>query len=62
MKLISISKYIEKVFVDGCISHYTIIRMIESGELPGKKMGGRWYVKLQPETTENELADRVLGL
>lgn len=40
----------------------SVRRWIESGQIPGKKIGGRYYVEIDEETasTGNELADQVL--
>lgn len=40
----------------------SVRRWIESGDIPGKKIGGRYYVELDAEesSTGNELADRIL--
>jgi len=40
----------------------SVRRWVESGDLPGKKIGGRWYVDIDAEaiSTGNELADKVL--
>jgi hypothetical protein len=60
MRLISIREYIKLYFVDGSIAPKTVINMITSGELPGRKMGGKWYVDLSVPSTGNDLADKVL--
>lgn len=41
----------------------SVRRWIEDGELPGKKIGGRYFVDIDAEqgNTGNELADRVLS-
>jgi hypothetical protein len=40
----------------------SVRRWIDAGEIPGKKIGGRYYVDIQAEisSTGNDLADRVL--
>jgi hypothetical protein len=40
----------------------SVRRWIERGDLPGKKIGGRYYVEIDVEasSTGNALADRVL--
>lgn len=45
-------------------SRRTIIRLINLGELPGKKVGKFYYIDIEAETrkTGNQLVDRVLGL
>lgn len=40
----------------------SVRRWIENGDLPGEKIGGRWFVEVDSTkiTTGNDLADRVL--
>lgn len=42
----------------------SVRRWLDSGELPGKKIGGRWFVEIDEEknSTGNALADRILGV
>jgi hypothetical protein len=40
----------------------SVRRWVESGELPGQKIGGRWFVEYDPQAphTGSEIADRIL--
>ena len=41
----------------------SVRRWIESGELPGKKIGGRWYVDevAEQRRTGDDVVDRILN-
>lgn len=41
----------------------SVRRWAEAGELPGKKIGGRWFIEIDEESasTGNALADQVLN-
>jgi len=40
----------------------SVRRWLEAGELPGEKIGGRWFVEYDPQAphTGSEIADRIL--
>lgn len=40
----------------------TLMKMIDLGEIPAKKMGGRWYIEVEKElkSTNDPLVDNVL--
>lgn len=63
--LVSPVEWIERRFRDAKRKPHpsSVRRWIESGELPGKKIGGRWFVDLAAEKNEtgNELVDKVLA-
>lgn len=63
MKLISINDYIKLNFVgDDKPTSRTVRNWLEQNLIPGKKIGGKWWIDLSKEKTGNELVDRVLNL
>lgn len=45
MRLMTIHAWIAKYFADGCSpTEITIRRWIQTGSLPGMKLGGKWFV------------------
>jgi hypothetical protein len=65
MKYITVEEYIALRYTKiAPPSKRTIIRMINIGDVPGKKVGRRYYIDIDAEIqkTGNLLVDRVLGL
>lgn len=62
MKLITIAEYKRRQFAEGSAPHdSTIRRWIANGELPGRIIGGTYYVHESAlHSTGNELADKIL--
>lgn len=62
--LITPQEWIERRFGDAKKRPHpsSVRRWIDNAEIPGKKIGGRYYVEIDIETesTGNELADRIL--
>ncbi|HEY8386512.1 MAG TPA: hypothetical protein VIK82_09875 [Porticoccaceae bacterium] len=62
--LITPQEWIERRFGDAKKKPHpsSVRRWIENGVLPGKKIGGRFYVEIDDErnSTGDELVDRVL--
>lgn len=62
--LVTPQEWLDRRFGDAKQKPHTssVRRWIEAGELPGKKIGGRYYVELDIEKIEtgNPLVDRVL--
>lgn len=50
-KKVPIAQYIQCHFPDGGRGRHTIINDIRRNDLPGEKIGGRWYVYLLPDNT-----------
>lgn len=61
-KLISISEYRDLRFTGRRPAASTLRRWIEDGELPGRRIGGCYYVDLDAEQkrTGNSIADAIL--
>lgn len=64
--LVTPKEWIERRFGDAKKKPHpsSVRRWIENGDLPGKKIGGRYYVEIDIEavSTGNEIVDRVLGI
>lgn len=61
-KLISITEYRDLRFTGRRPAASTLRRWIEDGELPGRRIGGCYYVDIDAEQkrTGNSIADAVL--
>ena len=63
MRKITVKSYINRFFVgEDKPTERTVRNWIVRGDIPGVKIGGKWYIDLDQETTGNELADTILGL
>ncbi|MCU7836488.1 MAG: hypothetical protein KZQ83_14720 [gamma proteobacterium symbiont of Taylorina sp.] len=63
MRLMSVRDYIDLNFVgNDKPTPKTIKNWIDKGILPGKKLGGKFWVDLSQESTGNNLADQILGI
>ena len=62
MKLIALDKWAERFFDDESRPlDLTVRRMLREGRLPGKKVGGTWYVDLDAWLADgDDLVQRVL--
>jgi hypothetical protein len=62
VKLLKLAKFRAEYFVEGSAPTMATLRKgIESGTIPGKKIGGEYYVDVQSlHKTGNALVDQVL--
>ena len=65
MRLIPLADFRRNYFADGRAPDPRVIRAwIDSGELPGRRDGRKYYVGAESfeQSTGNELADRILSV
>ncbi|WP_221801886.1 helix-turn-helix domain-containing protein [Oceanobacter mangrovi] len=61
-KLMSVSDWRTARFASNPPSEQTVKRWAKNGDIPAKKIGGRWFIMVTEElqTTGDELVDAVL--
>lgn len=63
MKLVTPQVWAERHFDEECRpSEITVLRLLRDGKLPGRKVGGKWYID-EPAwlAGDDELVQRVLS-